>query len=268
MSTVRDHLWIWGHEAGIHDLCFKPPRHSRITPVEAAYYMGIPNMIMVVSGDRPKPPFDQYGLAMRPFKQVVWSADDAVSSRKDFGAVLSLGRTCSNLAGTILDDFFPSEGLPRWKPDEIKEYQRQLHSASHPLDLWVVLYDPQHMPNQLSMLGGYLPFFDVFTFWTWQARNLSRLEEYIIQVERKVGKKRKILGCYMYDYGTGQELPIDLMQYQCEKGLEWLTEGRIEGMIFLASCICDLNLKAVEWTRQWIAQVGDRPLPKVNKSSE
>jgi len=36
--------------------------------------------------------------------------------------------------------------------------------------------------------------------------------------------------------------------------------GRIEGMIFLASCICDLPLDAVEWSRRWIAKVGDEPL--------
>ena len=37
---------------------------------------------------------------------------------------------------------------------------------------------------------------------------------------------------------------------------KWLRQGRIEGMIFLASCICDLELEAVEWTRRWIAEVG------------
>ena len=73
--------------------------------------------------------------------------------------------------------------------------------------------------------------------------------------------QRRVLGCYMYDYGAGQEMPVALMAKQCELGLKWLREGRIEGMIFLASCIGDLGLAAVEWTRQWIASVGDKPLP-------
>ena len=34
-------------------------------------------------------------------------------------------------------------------------------------------------------------------------------------------------------------MPIDLMAYQCEPGL---------------------NLKAVEWTREWIARIGDEKL--------
>lgn len=37
-------------------------------------------------------------------------------------------------------------------------------------------------------------------------------------------------------------------------------KGRIEGVIFLATNICDLDLETVIWTRRWIAEVGDRPL--------
>jgi hypothetical protein len=50
------------------------------------------------------------------------------------------------------------------------------------------------------------------------------------------------------------------MASQCEMGLQWLRDGRVEGLIFLASCICDLDLEAVEWTRRWITRVGDEPL--------
>ena len=64
----------------------------------------------------------------------------------------------------------------------------------------------------------------------------------------------------MYDYGNGKPMPVDLMKYQCKLGLQWLRHGRIEGMIFLASCICDLELETVEWTRRWIEQVGSQPL--------
>jgi len=45
------------------------------------------------------------------------------------------------------------------------------------------------------------------------------------------------------------------MKHQCEIGLRWLEEGRIEGMVFLASCSCDLNIEAVEWTRGWIEEI-------------
>ena len=64
----------------------------------------------------------------------------------------------------------------------------------------------------------------------------------------------------MWDYGQKAPMPLESMKQQCELGLRWLREGRIEGMIFLASCICDLELEAVEWTRTWIASVADQAL--------
>lgn len=50
------------------------------------------------------------------------------------------------------------------------------------------------------------------------------------------------------------------MQRQTELGCEWLRQGRIEGIIFLATPNVDVGLEAVEWTRKWIARVGDEPL--------
>ena len=64
----------------------------------------------------------------------------------------------------------------------------------------------------------------------------------------------------MWDYGAKCPMPISQMEKQCETGLQWLREGRIEGMVFLASCICDLDLEAVEWTRRWLAEVGEQTL--------
>ena len=38
-STVRDKLWLWGHDAGAHNDGWGLPRPSRITPTEAAFYL-------------------------------------------------------------------------------------------------------------------------------------------------------------------------------------------------------------------------------------
>ena len=75
MTAVRDSLWIWGHEAGSQSAenCegqWGPIGPSRVTPAEAAHYMGIPNCIMVVYRNRPAPPFDQEALALDVIKAV------------------------------------------------------------------------------------------------------------------------------------------------------------------------------------------------------
>jgi hypothetical protein len=109
-------------------------------------------------------------------------------------------------------------------------------------------------------MAEYLALCDEVSLWTWNAPDLKDLETNVAGLERLAPNTGKLLGLYMWDYGLRQPMPVDLMQRQCESGLRWLKDGRINGMIFLASCICDIGLEAVEWTRSWIARVGEEAL--------
>jgi len=57
-----------------------------------------------------------------------------------------------------------------------------------------------------------------------------------------------------------ETFPVDLMKHQCEVGLRWLREGKIEGIIFMGNTVVDLGYESVEWTRRWIQEVGDTKL--------
>ena len=60
-ATVRDRFWIWAHEVHSYDDAWGLPRNGRITPVEGAHYLGVPNIILIRYGGKPAPPFEQYG---------------------------------------------------------------------------------------------------------------------------------------------------------------------------------------------------------------
>ena len=256
---VRDKFWLWGHAAGSHNPVYNLPRPSRMTPAEAAFYMDIANLIMVVIGDNPAPPFDLYARALSPLKQVVWSiVGDGDSKRVDIEEVIKLAERFPNINGAIMDDFFHDrKAIARHSLDDIARFRQQLRNTVRPLDLWVVLYDHQlDWPVQ-----EHLSLCDKVTFWTWEADNLKNLENNFSHFEQLVPDTcSKILGCYMWDYGKKRPMPLAAMQKQNKLGLRWLQEGRIQGMIFLASCICDLDIDTVEWTKRWIAEVGDREL--------
>jgi hypothetical protein len=64
----------------------------------------------------------------------------------------------------------------------------------------------------------------------------------------------------MWDFQAGRDMPIELMEYQCSLGLDWLLSGEIDGMVFLASNLCDLDLPTVNWTRGWVAEHGERSI--------
>jgi len=251
-------MWLWGHEAGSHNSGWNLPAPSRMTPAEGAFYMGIPNLIMVRYEGRPAPPFDQYAVPFRGLGRVVWSVVGAGgrTGEEERDHVLELALSLPNVTGVIMDDFFrraaEGEEVGALSGDELRSLRDRLAG----LELWVVLYD-----HQLDMpVGEHLERCDKVSFWTWRAGDLDDLERNFARAEKLVPRCGKVLGCYMWDYGQKAPMPAERMERQCELGLKWLREGRIEGMIFLASCICDLDLEAVERAREWIASVGDEPL--------
>lgn len=264
MAKVKDKLWLWGHEAGSHNNQYGIEGSSRITPAEAAFYLGISNLIMVRYANKPVPPFDQYAVALSPLKRIVWSiVGDGSSSGNDVIEVRNLALHFPNIGGAIMDDFFErrvtengGKELAPYTPKQLADIQSQLIISHRKLDLWVVLYS-----HQLNLpLADHLKECDVTTFWTWRAQEIEKLEQNFKRLEEISPSGRKVLGCYMYDYGERKPMPVYLMEKQCQIGLQWLYEGRIEGIIFLASCICDLRLEAVEWTRQWIRMAGEKNL--------
>ena len=135
--TVRDRFWIWGHEAGSHDHGGGLPWTSRMTPAEGAFYLGVPNMIMVRYRDRsgtplPLPPYDQYALAFRPLRRVVWSCVHAagVTDPEEVQRVVDLARGNPNICAAMMDDFFYDEGDKRGRELAVHTPTRCAGSAS------------------------------------------------------------------------------------------------------------------------------------------
>ena len=94
-------------------------------------------------------------------------------------------------------------------------------------------------------------------FWIWGHEAGSHDSDYNISGHSRMTPAEGAFYLGVWDYGQKCPMPLDLMETQCELGLRWLREGRIDGVIFVASCICDLGLETVEWTRNWIAGVGE-----------
>jgi hypothetical protein len=417
METVRDRLWLWCHPAGSHNHLYGLLKESHITPVDAAAYMGLRNVLIVRYGANPyniypKPPFAKWAKPLAALDRVMWSIEGGGGS--DVDEALKLMNVLPNLGGLLMDDYFgrvvylsngpsppkmwlaqdnvsfpvsliltflqpvipdkavrlelvqsdwgtkdylskdfavdlskngedwkqvaagtlpPTGGssvminLPKtsmktlrlrilsthdkvsafscgltrihlWAGEQdllseevkvqasseypghpaenvitddmessiereaftleaLQQLRNRLNNLERQRDLWVVLYTNDF---NLECLRPHLDLCDAVMMWTWQASDLAQLEENFARFEDIAVNNRKILGLYMYDYGTRSQMPVDLMKMQCEIGLRWLKEGRIEGMIFLASCICDLGLEAVKWTRKWIAEVGEQQI--------
>ena len=264
-DTVGDRLWIFTCAANSDYPHIG--RRSVMTPAEGAFYLGVPNIFVVQSSvteapyGRIEPPFAQYTVALSPLKQVVWSVvgSGGFHSAQETEEVLELAKTTPNFAGIMLDDFFTGrkEGQrAQLTVEELAEIRRRLREIGENLDIFVTLYTTQFdLP-----IRDYLELVDVVTLWTGRPAELANLEANLKRAEAAAPKARKMLGCYVVDYSQKQGIPVSSMRLQCETGLRWLKEGRIEGMIFLGNTTMDLGFESVPWTRQWIHEVKDTPL--------
>ena len=265
-ATVRDKLWIFTAPAGGDNDALKQahfPRLSRMTPAEGAFYLNVPNLLIVSFEGKPAAPFDQDAIPFRPLKQVVWclnGPNGKILGPAERQPLFDFAARCPNLTGFLLDDFF-NEIFPANNPnhvslDQLRELRRQLVIGGKRRDLYVVVY--QHQLN--LPIKPYFDLCDKITYWTWNAKDLARLEQDFGRLEKLVPDRPKLLGCYFWDFGGLRPMPLELMQKQCRLGLQWLQAGRIDGIIFLANTVADLDLPAVEWTRKWIAEVGGQAI--------
>ena len=84
-------------------------------------------------------------------------------------------------------------------------------------------------------------------------RDLNRM------IERTEGKRR-MTGCYIWNYGAGCPLSVDELKFECETFLRLLLENKTEGIIFCSNCCADIGGPAVDWLRSWIRDVGETEL--------
>lgn len=257
---IRDRLWIFCCAANSDFPAIR--RRSVMTPAEGAFFLGVPNIIMVQSSateapyGRLQPPLAQYMFALRPLKRVVWSVvgSGGFSEPGETEEVLRMAKSEPAFVGAMLDDFFTGkkEGQrAKWSVAELAQFRRRLLEANKNHRIFATFYVTQFdLP-----LGDYLDLIDVVTLWNGKPEDLVNLESHMQRAEKAAPKAKKMLGCYVVDYRRKQGLPVELMKLQCEMGLRWLREGRIEGMIFLGNTTMDLGFESVEWTRRWIEEV-------------
>ncbi len=264
-GTVLDRLWIFTCAANSDFIHLR--RRSVMTPAEGAFFLGVPNIIVVQSSSqeapygRLDPPFAQYLVAMRPLKRVVWSVvgSGGFHCPEETKEVLGLARTTPNFAGLMLDDFFSGakEGKrAQLTVEELGAIRRQLSETGRNLEIFVTLYaDKLDLP-----ISDYLELVDVITLWTSDPAHLERLETRLKTAEAIAPRAKRMLGCYLVDYGRKEGTPVNRMRWQCETSLRWLKERRIEGIIFLGNTTMDLGFASVDWTREWIQKVGSTRL--------
>lgn len=232
-ATVRDHLWLFACPPGGDALYLENAGvrgGSRMTPVEGAHWLGIPNLLFVTQDHtRPqalwteskwkaKPVMDQWAISFESLKKVSWSAVGSSGSGglKTLPDIISIAKSYSNFTGIYLDDFVKDRhrrpdkafaGRPAMSEEELKTMRAQLAKVGRPMEVWTTIYaydlDPKH-PEYTHCeppLVDSLKHFDVIVLWTWKSADLRDLEKNLARIEAVKPKETKIaLGIYLWDY--------------------------------------------------------------------
>jgi hypothetical protein len=250
-----------------------------MSPFESAVYLGVPNIILSNQypgagqedmyrkiGYKPwEPPFEQYVLPLQMLKRVVWTIVDAGGVTNDWERkqVMAMAFRTSNIVGVYMDDFFREKTeatMASLTLDQLRDIQRQLKGSTKKLDLYATVYT-----NQLDRpISGYLELIDALSMSTWETAELANLEANLTKLEKLAPKSRILLSCYTAEFEAKRTpawtpLPVPAMQHQCEVGLRWLRQGRIDGLRFYGNFL-DFEWDAMRWAREWIQKVGETKL--------
>lgn len=261
--TLRDRLWMWGHDPGSLTKGYGIGDENDMIPGEAIKYMGIPNVCMVRFTGTPLPPFDDYVKQFAQAKRMTWSFVDGATNyttEQKKQQALDLAAKHPNFVGLDMDDFFIGDAAPKSEGAEARAHlslaqvqQVKAELTARKLDLSAVVYTNQLRPA----IARHLELVDSVYFWTWKARDLVNLEANFATYRKLLPGKPTLLGIYMWDFGDKKTIPLEMMEHQCRLGLQWFNQGEIDGMIFHCTPLCGMNLEAVEWSKDWIARHAD-----------
>lgn len=270
---LRDKFWLFGVRPHQDDIYLgkgekdRFSKWSRITPAEGAMMLGVPNMLMVNCDGIPVPfSHEAYGYAESfcRMKKVLWSASGSSGFRtgNEEAFICELAKRYQNVCGAFLDDFFGRfRALPEGERSAkaralLDEIRIGLDKADRPMELWTVWYAQE---SEMFAQEVFEPLTGV-SMWSWSYRELDTLEARFEEACRLLPDKGKMLGCYMYDFPSGDPVPNEYMELQCELGRQWIREGRLDGMIFETNSVMGVGLPSEKWLRDWIDRVGDEEL--------
>lgn len=263
-NTLRDRLWMWGHDTGAYDgpeNMYNIPLSAPLSMADGIKYMGIPNVCVIRHGVGN----DEYNKQFKDVKRIAWTlsmgSNESYQSLKNY--VFDLRDTMPNLTGYYLDDFFrfndkpgfdkDSESVPApaaLSLDELKQLHGGTLAYKRRLDLAIVLYAKLLCPA----IKPYMEYTDTVALWIWDGDDIQKIEEVFKKYRSLVPDKPTLLGIYMWDFGGKKELSTALMSKQLDYAYKLYKQGQIEGLIFHCTPLCNKNLAAVEYAKTWIAE--------------
>ena len=263
-ETIGDRLWMWGHHAmsfasmKTAKTSYNLPYDRRIDMAAACRDMNIPGCFVVRWRNLPtKAELPEYMKQFAGTKRVGFSITDGAVEPFDEKVRLGLeyADAMPNLTTLVMDDYWCMNGKLMRPTSEIAAVHEQ--TAARGMKLAVVLYSDSNgvKPEYKDVLD----ICDEVTFWFWNGKNVSGIEERVSTLRDLIGPEKPILlGQYMWDFGGRRPMPAASMEDQLQQTSNLLARKAISGVIFHCTPLVDMNLDAVNVSRRWIRENASR----------
>lgn len=262
-ATVRDALWVWGTpeltKPGEHDAA----SFAEASPAQRARVLGTPNVVMAGSGlPHDRELANRWSAEVAGAPRLVWEIlpdgqqqhEPPFEFKRRIADLAPLVKAHPEIEAVLVDDMTSVAATKGFQPAHLKAIKSLLRTHELALKLWGVVYSMNLAEPTTDPLATEL---DVIHLWHWHARDTARMEQHVAECRRRYPDKPIVLGLYLYDYGDGRPMPLDLHQRQCETALRLLHSKQVAGIVFLS---INNDEQVVRWTADWIKKVGAQPI--------
>jgi len=257
MKNVKlgERFWIWGHPKNSCQSYVDQPLDMSVTPAESARYFGVKNVYYVPFGHEMD--MNDYGKDQLDINKTGMSIDNwGIPGANPIEYTFNLIPLLPNLNRLVCDDFFNGkcDHIPTWGDftvTQLTEFRERIHSIG--LEMWVVLYE-----GQLGMpIDAYLDVFDGISFWFWSEPTVESYQKCIKAFFEKTPGKRRLIGCYLYNFGARRQASAEMVRYQLDNNKKFIEQGELEGVILHNNNFGGLNFAAYEEAKKWMDEHGN-----------
>lgn len=260
---LRDKMWLWGHPEGYYNNAWGNNQPSRMTPMECCLYLGIRNTFMVPDGEHLHTETNrrQYNKSFTTLKEVGWECFDALSDPEFVKPIIEESRNFPNIGRVVFDDFLGQykngKNINFENLTKVTKYLKE--NDVRPLDMWMVIYTFEFGVNDGDdeiFKKGLEPF-DGAIMWTWKEKDVPLIPEKFEIFKELVGNRKKMFGCYLWNFGEKKPATREAVLWQLDWYLEKLKSGEAEGIVFHTNTMADLDLDAYDAAIEWMQLHGD-----------
>ena len=258
---IKDRFWLWGHPEGRYNNEYGNTRVSRMTPMEACSYLGVNNVFMVPVGVDVNR--RSYNKSFRRLRQVGWELNKAGTDPSAVERLFEEAREFPNITTCVLDDF--QTLLKRGKADvnSLWATREQLHNNDvRPFDMWMVLYTHEFGLDAKADADfqQYIEPFDGVIMWTWYEWYYRAIPEKWELFKKMTEGKRRMFGCYLYNFGEWKEATREAVIWQLNWYRERIIAGEAEGVVLHTNTMADLDMDAYNAAIEWMDEHGEEDI--------